>query len=275
MTLRPAPIDSGIRFRRVDLGGAEIEARYDRVCATTLGTTLGNIQGVRVGTIEHLMAALWGAGIDNLLVELNGAEVPIMDGSAEPFTFLLDCAGAVEQDAPRRAIRVMRPVAIEDGEKRVEILPGDGFSIEFAIDFDSPLVRHQTLVFEHGPAGFRGELSRARTFGFLSDVAAMRAAGLARGGSLENAVVIGEDRVLNEDGLRYEDEFVRHKMLDLIGDLYLAGAPLAGHVIANRAGHGLNNRLLRALFADPESWCFEPAYQSGDAWRPATVAALA
>jgi UDP-3-O-[3-hydroxymyristoyl] N-acetylglucosamine deacetylase len=240
-----------------------------------LGTTLGDRQGVGVGTVEHLMAALWGAGVDNLMVELNGPEVPIMDGSAEPFSFLLDCAGVIQQDAPARVIRVLRPVSIEDGDKRVEILPDDDFSIEFAIDFDSPLVLRQNLVFESGRGRFRGELSRARTFGFLRDVTAMRAAGLARGGSLDNAVVIDDDRVLNEDGLRFTDEFVRHKVLDLIGDLYLAGAPLIGQVIAHRAGHGLNNRLLRALFADAANWRLESAGVANDDWRPAAVAAIA
>ncbi|MDP6351710.1 MAG: UDP-3-O-acyl-N-acetylglucosamine deacetylase [Alphaproteobacteria bacterium] len=275
MTLRPAPPDTGIVFVRADRGRAAVPARWDHVTETTLGTTLENADGVTVITIEHLMAALLGCGIDNLYVELDGPEVPVMDGSSAPFVFLVECAGIADQDEVRREIRVLRAVAVSEGEKRLALTPSSGFSVNLLIDFDNPVVARQQLYYEAAPGAFKTYLSRARTFGFADDVAAMHAAGLARGGSLDNAVVISGDRVINEDGLRYEDEFVRHKMLDCIGDLYLAGAPLCGHVEAACSGHRLNNALLRALFADDANWCHQPMPESAGGWPERAVAARA
>jgi UDP-3-O-[3-hydroxymyristoyl] N-acetylglucosamine deacetylase len=255
MTLNPAAPDTGILFRRADRGGAEIAAKWANVVDTSLCTTIGNREGATVATIEHLMAALAGLAIDNCVIEIDGPEVPVMDGSAAPFVFLLECAGTARQDTPRRAVKVLKPVAIEDGERRVALLPDSGFNVSFAIEFDSGAISRQELTVAVDPESFKAELSRARTFGFLHEVDQMRAAGLARGGSLDNAVVIAGDRVLNEDGLRYDDEFVRHKMLDAVGDLYLAGGPVLGHFHGVRSGHALNRRLLEALFADPSAWC--------------------
>jgi UDP-3-O-[3-hydroxymyristoyl] N-acetylglucosamine deacetylase len=210
--------------------------------------------GASVATIEHLMAALAGMGIDNCLVDIDGPEVPAMDGSAAPFVFLIDCAGIAEQAAPRQAIRVIAPVEVARGDARVTLEPAPAFSLSCAIDFASAAIARQDLSFDLDPAAFRAEIARARTFGFAADVERLRAAGLARGGSLENAVVIDGDRVLNPDGLRYSDEFVRHKILDAIGDFYLAGQPVLGHVRSVRGGHELNNLALRALFDRPEAW---------------------
>ncbi len=259
MTLKPGEPGSGIVFKRTDIsgGGAEIPATWDHVVDTTLCTTLGNEDGVTVSTVEHLMAALAGCGIDNALIEVNGPEVPVMDGSAAPFIFLVECAGTVEQDMPRRRIRVLKPVVVEDGDKSASIVPGDGFGVDFDIDFASAAVSRQSIGFAMTAEAFKNEISRARTFGFLHEVEAMRAAGLAKGGSLDNAVVVSGDKVMNEDGLRYDDEFVRHKVLDAVGDLYLAGVPLQGHFRGVCSGHAANNALLRALFADRDAWCYE------------------
>jgi UDP-3-O-[3-hydroxymyristoyl] N-acetylglucosamine deacetylase len=256
MALRPAEAGTGIVFRRTDVGvdAADIRALWSNVVDTRLCTAIGNRAGTRVATIEHLMAALAGAEIDNLVVELDAAEVPVMDGSAAPFVFLVECAGVVEQDAPRRAIQVLAPVAVGDADRRASLAPAAGFSVDFSIDFESPVIARQRRAVELEPWSFRQEVARARTFGFAHEVAALRKAGLARGGSLENSVVIDGDRVVNEDGLRYEDEFVRHKILDCVGDLYLAGAPLLARVGAERSGHRLNNQLLRALFARRDAW---------------------
>ncbi|MDH5749839.1 MAG: UDP-3-O-acyl-N-acetylglucosamine deacetylase, partial [Rhodospirillales bacterium] len=227
MTLRPALADRGITFIRTDIAGrgAVIPASWDNVVDTRLCTTLGNDQGVTIGTVEHLMAALAGSGIDNAIIEVSGPEVPIMDGSSAPFVFLIECAGTIKQDAPRRVIRILEPVVLEAEGQSVSLLPDDSFSIDFEIDFDSPAISRQTIsVGLENEGVFKAELSRARTFGFLHEVEQMWAAGLAQGGSLDNAVVVSGDRVLNEDGLRFGDEFVRHKVLDALGDLYLAGA---------------------------------------------------
>jgi UDP-3-O-[3-hydroxymyristoyl] N-acetylglucosamine deacetylase len=258
MILHPAAPGTGIVFRRTDAGGAgaEIAAHWRNVVESTLCTTLSNGEGITVGTIEHLMAALAGAEIDNVLVELDGPEVPIMDGSAAPFVFLIECAGVVEQDAPRRAIRILKPVTIEDGEKSASLMPDDGFSMSFEIDFASRAISRQDLSIVFDSDSFKSEISRARTFGLLHEVDRLRAAGLARGGSLDNSVVVSGDKILNEGGLRYADEFVRHKLLDAVGDLYLAGAPLIGHFHGQRSGHLLNRKLLEALFATPGAWCF-------------------
>ena len=254
---RPAPADTGIVFRRVDLDGAEVPARYDRVTDTGFATTLEGASGVRVRTVEHLMAALWGCRVDNLYVDLNASEVPAMDGSAEPFAFLVDCVGLDTLDAARQTVRVLRPVEVRDGEARIALLPDDSASLRFEIAFDHLSIGAQTREFAPVNGAFRREIARARTFGFENQISAMRARGLAKGGSLENAVVVGENGVLNDGGLRFDDEFVRHKVLDCLGDLYLAGGRLVARVEAVRAGHALNNRVLRALFADPANWCFE------------------
>lgn len=260
MTLRPAEADSGIVFRRTDIAGAgaEIPAVWDRVVDTTMSTTLGNRDGATVGTVEHLMAALAGCAIDNALVEVNGPEIPIMDGSAAPFVFLVECAGIVELDAPRRIVRILKPVSAENGDGFASLAPGNGFSLGFEIDFDSPAVSRQQIVVGLFDGTFKNELARARTFGFLHDVERLWAAGLAKGGSLDNAVVVSGENILNEEGLRYEDEFVRHKVLDAVGDLYLAGGPIIGRFHGVCSGHAANNRLLRRLFDDPEAWRREP-----------------
>ena len=259
MTLHPAAPDTGIRFRRRDLGTTEIRAHWRNVVDSSLCTTLGNGKGVSIATVEHLMAAFGGLEVDNVLVELNGPEVPVMDGSAAPFVFLIECAGLVEQDAPRRAVRVLKPVSVGTPGKSAALVPDDGFSVSFAIDFACDAIRRQELTLSPSPENFKEGLSPARTFGFLHEVDQMRAAGLARGGSLANAVVISGDRILNEEGLRYDDEFVRHKMLDALGDLYLAGGPLLGHFHGVRSGHALNRQLLGALFADRSAWCYAGA----------------
>ncbi|MGH7062208.1 MAG: UDP-3-O-acyl-N-acetylglucosamine deacetylase [Stellaceae bacterium] len=255
MTLRPAAPETGIVFRRAD-AGAEILANWANTIASPLCTTLSDGAGVTVATVEHLMAALAGAEIDNAIVELDGPEVPTMDGSAAPFMFLIECAGIVEQDAPRRAIEVLKPVTVGENGAAAALAPDRDFSLSFEIDFDNPLIRRQdiSVVFDSGT--FKKELARARTFGLLDEVDRLRAAGFARGGSLDNAVVVSGDRVLNRDGLRYADEFVRHKLLDAVGDLYLAGGPIIGHFRGMRSGHAHTRRLLAALFADAAAWRF-------------------
>lgn len=256
MVLHPAPVGHGVVFRRTDLedGSNSIPARYDAVASTTLCSTIANDSGASVATIEHLMSAVAGLGIDNLLIELDGPEVPVMDGSAEPFAFLLECAGLAEQEAPRKAIRILRDVTVTHGSSTVTISPAHDYIVEMVIDFNSAAIGRQSLAVQVSPELFRSDIAKARTFGFLHEVEAMRKAGLGRGGSLENAVVIDGDRVMNDEGLRFSDEFVRHKILDCIGDLALAGYPILGHVVAEKAGHALNNKLLHAVFADPANW---------------------
>lgn len=256
MTLRPAAPDTGIVFRRIDLDPpVDIAARAENVGDTRLCTSLAK-GDVRVATVEHLLSALAGLGIDNAYVDLTAAEVPIMDGSAGPFVFLIQSAGVQEQSAPKRYIRIRRPVVIEDGEKSARFEPFEGFKVSFAIDFDHPYF-HQTSKFaeiDFSTTSFVKEVSRARTFGFMREVELLRQKQLALGGSLANAVVVDDYRVLNEDGLRYEDEFVKHKVLDAIGDLYLLGHTLIGAFHGNKSGHELNNRLLRALLADAQAF---------------------
>jgi len=254
MTLRPAAPDSGIVFRRSDLAGVGIKAVWQNVVEQPLCTKLDDGEGVTVATIEHLMAALAGLEIDNAVIEIDGPEVPVMDGSAAPFVFLLECAGTVEQDAPRRAIKLLKPVTAFENGRSATLAPDDGFSMSFAIDFATDAINRQDITIAIDPESFKADISRARTFGFLHEVDSMRAAGLARGGSLDNAVVISDGQVLNREGLRYVDEFVRHKVLDALGDLYLAGAPIVGQFRGVRSGHALNRRLLEALFADPSAW---------------------
>lgn len=259
LTLRPAEADHGIIFRRTDLG-IDIPARFDYVRESRLATALMHPDHpqARVGTIEHLMAALGALGIDNALVELDGPEVPILDGSAAPFVFLIDCAGVTTLDTPRAEIEVLRPIRITDGDAAIELHPAPGLvpglDMSLSIHFAAPAIGQQTVSLRLTPENFRRELCRARTFALTEEVEAIRAAGLGRGGSLENAVVVDGDHVLNPTGLRMADEFARHKLLDAVGDLALAGAPIRGRFIAHRSGHALNNRLLRALFADRSAW---------------------
>jgi UDP-3-O-[3-hydroxymyristoyl] N-acetylglucosamine deacetylase len=279
MTLRPAAPDSGIVLRRVDVGGdaALIPALYDHVGDTRLCTVLANRHGVKVGTVEHVMAALAGLGIDNAVIEVDGPELPIMDGSSAPFVFLIECAGIVEQDASRRAIRVLKPVHVTGEGGSASLFPAPAFEIDFTIDFPSRVIGRQSFRWRAAPGSFKTELSRARTFGFYREVEQMRQAGLGRGGSLENAIVVDGDRVMNPGGLRMADEFVRHKALDAVGDLALAGAYIVGRYVGEKSGHRLNNELLRALFADESAWMWvraprEPATQAA---APAVVAAAA
>jgi UDP-3-O-[3-hydroxymyristoyl] N-acetylglucosamine deacetylase len=256
MVIRPSQPHTGITFVRTDIDAAQavVPATYDAVVETTLGTTIANKHGVTVSTIEHVMAALWGAGIDNARIELNGPEVPIMDGSSEPFVFLLECAGRVQQRALKRVVEVLREVTVEEGASRATLTPQDGFSLAVEIAFNHKLIATQKAEYDFTETSFKQSLARARTFGFARDVEKMRSMGLALGGSLHNAIVIGEDEIINEGGLRYADEFVRHKALDCVGDYFLAGAAIKGAVATTRPGHGINNKLLRALFADPANY---------------------
>ncbi len=257
VTLKPAPVHSGIVFRRTDLG-LDIPAHFDQVSDTRLCTVLASpgCPDARVGTVEHLMAALSACGISNILVELDGPEVPALDGSAAQWVFLLDCAGSVEQRAPARVIEVLRTVRVQDGEAFAELRPGASGSLKMSmsIAFDAPAIGRQALSLAASGPAVRHELADARTFTLAHEVAGLQAAGLAQGGSLDNAVVVDGARVLNPGGLRMADEFVRHKMLDAVGDLAMAGALLQGRFVGHRSGHTLNNRVLRALFADPSSW---------------------
>ena len=252
MTLRPAPEGSGIVFQRMDLAGAPtLKVDPSLVTDTRLCTSL--CEGdFKVATVEHLMSALAGMGVDNLRVELSGPEVPILDGSAAPFVYLIQSVGTIEQAAPKQFLRIRRRIEVVEGDKWARLQPHDGFKIEFTIDFDHPAIDRtgQTVVFDLGETPYRKDIARARTFGFAQDVEALRAHGLALGGNLDNAVVMDEFRILNPDGLRYANEFVKHKVLDAIGDLYMAGLPLLGAFSAHKSGHELNNRLLRAVLAD-------------------------
>lgn len=258
MTLHPAAPDTGILFRRLDVSAdySLISAKYDTVSDLTLCTTICNDQGVKVATVEHLMAAFAGCGVDNAIVELDGAEVPAMDGSSAPFVFLMECADIVEQTKERRYIKVLKEITVSDGLASATLSPADMFSVSFEIDFDNPRIGKQNCSFSLRSGTFKSEICRARTFGFLSDFEKMKDAGLAQGGSLENAIVLSGQKVLNEEGLRYGDEFVRHKALDAIGDLYMAGSLLIGQFHGVRSGHSLNNQLLRAFMGDPDAWCF-------------------
>ena len=265
LVLRPAPVGAGIRFRRTD-AGFEVAAHFDRVVDTRLCTALGEPGDPdrTIATVEHVMAALAGCGVDDALVEIDGPEAPILDGSAAPFVFLIDCAGTVSRaGAPAQAIEVLRPVRVEDGAAWAELAPAaagsrGGLEASLTIDFPNTAIGRQSFSMRVTPRGFREALADARTFTLAEEVAALRAAGLARGGSLANAVVVDGPLVLNPGGLRRPDEFVRHKLLDAVGDLALAGAPLRGRFAGHRSGHRLNNRLLHALFADAANWRFAP-----------------
>ncbi|UYZ84120.1 UDP-3-O-acyl-N-acetylglucosamine deacetylase [Entomomonas sp. E2T0] len=256
LTLKPAPVDTGIVFCRADLDPmVEIPARAENVGETTLSTTLMK-DGVRIDTVEHLLSAMAGLGIDNARIELSCSEVPIMDGSAGPFVFLIQSAGLEEQDAPKRFIRIKKEVTVEDNGKKATFLPFDGFKVSFEIDFDHPAFKKhtQSATIDFSSTTFVKEVSRARTFGFMREIEYLRSKDLTLGGSLENAIVVGDDGVMNEDGLRYEDEFVKHKILDSIGDLYLLGHSLVGEFIGFKSGHALNNKLLRTLISQPDAW---------------------
>jgi UDP-3-O-[3-hydroxymyristoyl] N-acetylglucosamine deacetylase len=264
MCLKPAPVGHGIVFKRVDLSGVSYSARAHGVGDTGMSTSLGH-GPARVGTIEHLMSAFAGLGVDNCLVELNAPEVPIMDGSAAPFVYLLTCAGILEQDGAKRFIRVLKPIEVSEGDKFVRLEPYNGFKLSFTVQFDHPAIRaeHSQAVIDFNDECFVRALSRARTFGFMRDLEALRARNLGLGGSMSNAIVLDDFRVLNEEGLRFDDEFVRHKMLDAIGDLYLAGAPLLVAYHGHKAGHKLNNMALRALMADASAYQWVELERSG------------
>ncbi len=277
LTLRPAAAGSGIVFRRTDLG-VDIPARFDCVVDTRLCTMLGapDAPQARVGTVEHVMAALAACRIDNVVVEVDGPEVPVLDGSAAPFVFLIDCAGIVEQGQVSPSIEILRAVRVEDGESFAELRPaaGNGFDMAVSIDFAAAAIGREALSLKLDTAAFRQQLARARTFAMAEEIAGLQAVGLARGGSLDNAVVVDGARVLNPAGLRMKDEFVRHKMLDAVGDLALAGTRLVGRFVAHRPGHALNNKLLRALFADQTAWVWADAPVMAG-WASAPMAAAA
>lgn len=260
VTLHPAPANTGIVFKRLDVASnqAVVPARYDLVAETKLGTTIRNAHGVGVSTIEHLMAALWGAGVDNVVVTLDGPEVPIMDGSSEPFTFLLECAGLQVIAAPKRVLKLLKTVEVREGESLARISPNhegdEGCVLDIEIEFNHSAINRQVASYDFRDTTFKQSLSRARTFGFEHEVTALRKMGLALGGSLDNAIVVGKDGILNKEGLRYNDEFVRHKALDCLGDLYLAGTRIDGRLHFVRPGHAINNALLRAIFADETAY---------------------
>jgi UDP-3-O-[3-hydroxymyristoyl] N-acetylglucosamine deacetylase len=258
MRILPAAEDTGIMFIRTDLqnGARRIPARWDHVVDTRLCTVIGNAAGVQVSTIEHVMAALSGFGIDNAIIEIDGAEVPVMDGSSDAFVFLLEMAGVAVQDAPRREIEILKSVEVTEGNKTARITPSADRRFSCDIAFDKQAIGQQHYDMTLTPESFKSDISRARTFGFYEEVEYLRTLGLARGGSLDNAVVIKDDLVMNEDGLRYGNEFVRHKVLDAIGDISLAGYVIRGHFHGTCSGHAMNNKLLRALFADPSAWRF-------------------
>lgn len=258
MTIHPAPENNGVRFHRADLRGsaATVEASWRNVVEAQLCTTLANEGGTRVATVEHVMAALFGCGVDNADIELTAGELPIMDGSAWPFVFLVECAGVSEQSAPRRAIALRKPVAVGDADRSAALRPAEAFSVEVSIEYEDCAMAKQSYRGRIGEDNFKEELARARTYGFLTEAERLRAAGFARGASLDNAVVLEGERVLNREGLRYPNEMARHKALDAIGDLYLAGAPLIGAFEGRRSGHKLYHRLLAELFADESAWSY-------------------
>ena len=260
VTISPAAADTGVVFLRTDVDDREprVPARADLVVETRLGTVIGNAAGVTVSTIEHIMAVFCGLGVDNAVVSLDGPETPIMDGSCEPFVRLLDRAGRRPQATPRRFIEILEPIEVTDGEKKATLRPAEGFEVAFEILFDDPAIGRQRIDTALDEGIFRRDLADCRTFGFLREVEALRAAGLARGGSMDNVVVIDRGADLNPHGLRRADEFVRHKALDAIGDLYLLGAPLIGRYEGLYSGHGLNNALARAVAAQPAAWRMSP-----------------
>ena len=275
LVLHPAPPNHGIRFRRSDMDPpVVIAALADRVNDTRMASTLSAAppasDQIRVATVEHLMSALAGLGVDNLLIDVDAPEIPILDGSAGTFVYLLQQAGLVEQAAPKRFVRVLQSIEVRDGDKWARLDPYFGFRLDFSIAFNHPAIdaTGQRVEFDFARDSYLKEIARARTFGFVQDVEALRAHGLAQGGSLGNAIVMDEWRVLNSDGLRYADEFVKHKVLDAIGDLYLLGRPLLASYVAHKSGHAMNNRLLRALLAQPQAWT-EVSFESASSSDPA------
>jgi UDP-3-O-[3-hydroxymyristoyl] N-acetylglucosamine deacetylase len=256
VSLCPADGDTGLRFllSNEHADGIEIAADQRSVAGVTLCTVLGDGNGASIATVEHLLAAFRGLGVDNALIEIDGNEVPIMDGSAARFVEAIDEAGLAELEAPRRYLKVLKPITVEDAGAYGELTPYNGFHLDVEIEFDTQLIGTQRIEIDLNPGSFRRDLARARTFGFMRDVERLWAAGLALGASLENTVAIGEDRIINREGLRFSDEFVRHKALDAVGDLALAGAPILGAFRSRRGGHRLNALVLKALFADPEAW---------------------
>jgi UDP-3-O-[3-hydroxymyristoyl] N-acetylglucosamine deacetylase len=276
MALRPAPIDTGIVFCRSDLpGNPAIPAHALNVTNTTMATVIEK-DGARVSTVEHLMSALYGMGIDNAFIDVSAEEVPIMDGSAGPFVFLLQSAGIEEQPAPKRFVRVLQSLEVRDGDKWARFDPYNGFKVNFEIEFNHPVFkkRAQTASMDFSTTSFLKEISRARTFGFMRDLEVLRSKNLALGGTMDNAIVLDDYRVLNEDGLRYEDEFVKHKILDAIGDLYLLGRSLIGEFSGHKSGHALNNQLLRKLINTPNAWepvTFDDVKDSPISYLPAAA----
>ncbi|MGB0720138.1 MAG: UDP-3-O-acyl-N-acetylglucosamine deacetylase [Bdellovibrionales bacterium] len=274
LTLKPAAANTGIVFKRVDISDKNnvIPALWNRVSDTQLCTVISNEDGVSVGTIEHVMSALRGCGVDNAVLEIDGPEVPIMDGSADPFVNAIDRAGIAAQNAPAKYIKVLKPVSVEQSGKRVTLTPADGAVFGGEITFDHPDIGTQKFETQLVNGNFRHDIASARTFGFLHEVEWMRERGLAQGGSLDNAIVLDRESVMNAEGLRFEDEFIRHKLLDAIGDLYLAGMPIIGAYDGVKAGHAMNNAILHALFADEDAYEIvseAPAYQSAS--QPSAV----
>jgi UDP-3-O-[3-hydroxymyristoyl] N-acetylglucosamine deacetylase len=271
LSLKPAPADFGIRFRRTDLGGAEIPATVEHLAGINYATGLSRESG-SVDTVEHLLSALSSLGVDNVVVELNYPEVPIMDGSAAPWVYLINEAGMKRQAAPRRYVKVLRPISLSRGDKRIAIYPSDHFKVTYSIAFDHPLLRHQSRTMRITADAFVEDIAPARTFGFLKEVEMLRQQGLALGGSLENAIVIGDTGVLN-NALRFDDEFVRHKILDVIGDLALLGHPVIGHVVAHRGGHALHTAFAAHVLEEIDAWRLveaplEPAVTDAAVARP-------
>ena len=257
VTLRPAPANTGIVFRRVDLEPVvDIKATPEAVGETTLCTCLVNEEGVQISTVEHLLSAIAGLGIDNLVIDVDSPEIPIMDGSALPFVYLIQSVGIEELNAAKRFLRIKKPIRVEEDDKWAELVPYNGFKVDFAIDFEHPVISKtgQSMTMDLTSSSFIKEISRARTFGFMKDIEFLRSHNLALGGSLENAIVLDEYRMLNSDELRYDDEFVKHKILDAIGDLYMGGVSILGELRAFKSGHAVNNLLLREVFKQQDAW---------------------
>jgi len=267
LSLRPAPADFGIRFRRADLGGLEVPATADHVGGINYATGLSR-DAVNVDTVEHLLAALVSLGVDNAIVELNSPEVPIMDGSAAPFIYLIQEAGVRALNAPRKFLKVLRPITLSRGDKRIALYPSDHFKVTYSIAYDHPLLRHQSRTMRITETSFVEEIAAARTFTFLKEVEQLRKQGLALGGSLENAIVVGETGVLNH-ALRFDDEFVRHKILDVIGDMALLGHPIIGHLVAHRGGHGLHTAFAAQVLEERDAWTLVEGPAAKDALAPA------
>jgi UDP-3-O-[3-hydroxymyristoyl] N-acetylglucosamine deacetylase len=267
LSLKPAPADFGIRFRRTDLGGLEVTASADHVKGINYATGLAR-DAVKVDTVEHLLAALVSLGIDNAIVELNSPEVPIMDGSSAPFIFLIQEAGVRDLNVARKYLKVLRPIALSQGDKRIALYPSDHFKVTYSIAYDHPLLRHQSRTMRITETSFIEEIAAARTFTFLKEVEQLRKQGLALGGSLENAVVVGDTGVLN-NALRFDDEFVRHKILDAIGDMALLGHPIIGHLVAHRGGHGLHTAFAAQVLEERDAWTLVESSSPNDALAPA------